>query len=75
MAVVFQRLLGEPKALDPQQYTKHGGRVSLRCPTCGSIDVISVPISGDGRTLGAYRCITVTCSFRSFIELHAWEMP
>lgn len=72
MAVVFQRLLGEPRALDPQQYTTAGGRVSLCCPLCGSIDVFAGAVAVDGRTDRAHRCLTVTCGFKDFLVLESW---
>lgn len=72
MATVFQRLLAEPRALDPQQYTTVGGRVSLCCPTCGSIDVFAGAVSADGRSDRAHRCLTVTCAFRDWLQFESW---
>lgn len=73
MADVFQRLLAEPKRLEAKQYTTVGGRVSLCCPSCGSVDTIDAQtIDPSGSVARAWKCLTVTCGYREFVKLESW---
>lgn len=73
MGEVFQRHLGQVLDLLPRQYTTTDGRVSIRCPLCGSIDTLKADtIDPSGRVAYRYECLTVTCSYRQFLTLESW---
>lgn len=72
MADVFQRCLGRVLDLQLQQYTTADGRVSIRCPLCGSIDTLKSAIDPAGRVAHRYTCLTVTCAYQSYLVLESW---
>jgi hypothetical protein len=73
VADVFQRHLGKVLELQPKQYTTADGRVSIRCPVCGSIDTIKPEtIDPSGLVARRYTCLTVTCPYAEYVQLESW---
>lgn len=72
MADVYQRLLGEPLALDPGQWTRHNGRVAVCCKKCGSINTLAQSVDQGGFVERRYRCLTVTCGYDEYLLLADW---
>ena len=72
MADLFKIPSGGPGSLVPNVWWKTGNLLSVKCPDCGGVGILSHEVNSEGVVSPSLVCPYDGCSFHRFVKLEGW---